>query len=134
MQYNATQTLDIWYTKKKQEHYKPVTNLIYWPVIGSSKNWNIIQLSQKSTPYDAFDEIHHVVLDVISDNMASLVKSGKYSAVNRTDTAKNGFTVIMFKSEAYKLEDNTAIYGQNITAGELFFKEKYLCFIQESTF
>ena len=28
----------------KQERYKPVTKCTYWPVLGSFKNWNIIQL------------------------------------------------------------------------------------------
>ena len=62
----------------KQERYKPVNKCTYWPVVVSFNNWNIIQLSQKSTPYDAFDEIHQVVLGGISDNVASLVESGKY--------------------------------------------------------
>ena len=62
----------------------------------------MIQLSQKSTPYDAFDEIQQVVLDGISENMASLVESGKYGTINTTDKAKNAFFVIMFTSEAYK--------------------------------
>ena len=57
----------------KQERYKPVTNCTYWLVLVSFNNWNIIQLLQKSTPYDAFDEIHQVVLDGISYNMALLV-------------------------------------------------------------
>ena len=70
----------------KQERYKPVTKCTYWPVLGSFNNWNIIQLSQKSTPSDTFDEIHQVVLDGISDNMASLVESGKYGFRNTTDT------------------------------------------------
>ena len=42
----------------KQEHYKPVINCTYWLVLGTFNNWNIIQFSQKSTPNDAFDEIH----------------------------------------------------------------------------
>ena len=46
---------------------------MYWPLLGPFKNWNIIQLSQKLTTYDAFDEIHQVVLDGISDDMASFV-------------------------------------------------------------
>ena len=54
----------------KQERYKPITKCTYWPVLGSSNNWNIIELSQKSTSSDTFDEIHQVVLDGISDNMA----------------------------------------------------------------
>ena len=74
-------------------------------------------ISHKSTPSDTFDEIHQVVLEVISDNMASLVKSGKYGYINTTNTKTNGFYVIMFTSEAYKLQENTIIDGQNMTAG-----------------
>ena len=71
---------------EKQEHYKPVTKCTYWTVLGAFNNCNIIELLSKSTSYDKFDEIHQVVLDGISDNMASLVESGKYGAINTTDT------------------------------------------------
>ena len=74
-------------------------------------------MSHKSTPSDTFDEIHQVVLDIISDNMASLAESGKYVAINKTDTTTNVFYVIMFPSEAYILQDNTTIDGHIITAG-----------------
>ena len=73
---NARQTLDIWYLSDKQERYKPVTKCTYWPVLGAFNNWKIIQLSSNSTSSEIFDEIHQVVLDGISDNMASLVESG----------------------------------------------------------
>ena len=76
----------------------------------------------KSTPYDAFDEIYQVVLDGISDNMDSLVQYGKYCAINKTDTTTNQFYVIMFTSEAYKLQDNTTIDGKITTSGELVVK------------
>ena len=66
----------------KQERYKPVTNCAYWLVLGSYKNWNIIELTPKSTPFEAFDEIHKVVLGVISENMALLFQSGMYGAIN----------------------------------------------------
>ena len=56
----------------KQERYKPVTVCTYWLLLGSFNNCNIIQLSQNSTPSDTFDEIHKIVLDVVSDNMVSL--------------------------------------------------------------
>ena len=91
----------------EQERYKPVTKCTYWPVLGPFNNSNKIQLSQKSTPYDAFDEIHQVVIDGISDNMASLVASGNYGAINTTDTSTNVFYFIMFTPEAYTLQDNT---------------------------
>ena len=95
----------------KQERYKPVTKCTYWPVLGAFKNWNIIQLSSKSTSSDTFDEIHQVVLDGISDNMASLVESGKYGAINTTDTSTDSFYVIIFTLGAYTLQENTKIDG-----------------------
>ena len=58
----------------KQERFKPVTKCTYSPVLGPFNNWNIIQFSHKSTPYDAFDEISQVFLDGISDNMTLLVE------------------------------------------------------------
>ena len=58
----------------EQESYKPVTKCTYWPVLGSFNNWKIFQFSKKSTPSDTFVEIHHVVLDGTSDNMALLVE------------------------------------------------------------
>ena len=71
---------------EKQERYKPVTKCTYWPVLGAFNNWNIMEFSSKSTSSDTFDEIHQVVLGGISDNMASLVESGKYGAINTTKT------------------------------------------------
>ena len=77
---------------------------INWPVMVPYNNCNIINLTPKSTPFKAFDEIHKVVLDVISENMASLFHSVMYSAINMDENTPNGFYVIMFISEAYKLQ------------------------------
>ena len=74
-------------------------------------------MSQKSTPSDTFDEIHQVVLDGMSFHMASLVESVKYESINTTDTTTHRFYVIMFKSEAYPLQENTTIDEEIITAG-----------------
>ena len=110
----------------KQARYQPVTNCTYWPVLGSYNNWNIINLTTKSIPFEAFDEIHKVVLDGISENMASSVQSGMYGAINTYETTKNGFYAIQFISEAYTLQNNTTIDGQVISAGELFVRTQYL--------
>ena len=67
----------------KQERYKPVTKCTYWKVLGTFNNWYIIPLSSKSTLSDTFDEINQVVLDGISDNMASLVESETYGAIKK---------------------------------------------------
>ena len=65
--------------------------------------------------------------------MASLFESGKYRAINTTDTTANGFYVIVLISEAYTLQENTTVDGQIITAGELAVKEKYICSMQVDT-
>ena len=57
--------------------------------MGSYNNWNIIEPTQKSTPFEAFDEIHKVFIDEISENMASLVQPGMYGAINTDDTTTN---------------------------------------------
>ena len=62
--------------------------------------------------------------------MASLVKPGKYGAINKTYTSTNGSYGIMFTSGAYTIQENTTIYVHIITAGELVVKEKYLCSMQ----
>ena len=89
---------------EKQKRYQQVTKCTYWPVLGAFNNWNIIELSSKSTSTKTFDEIHQVVLDGISNNMASLVEYGKYGAINTTDTSTNGFYVMLFTSGAYTLQ------------------------------
>ena len=93
----------------------------------------MIQWSQKSTAYDEFDEINQVVIYGINDNMASLVESEKYGAINKTETKTKLCYVIMFASEAYTLQYNTTIYGQMITAGELVVKPQYICYMQVDT-
>ena len=118
---------------EKQERYKPVTKCTYWPVLGAFNTWHIIELSSKSTSSETFDEIHQVVLDGISDNKASLVKSGKYGVINTTDISTNGFYVIMFTSGAYTIQENTTIDGQILIAGELVGNAKYLCSMQVDT-
>ena len=81
---------------KKQSRYQTITNCTYCPVLGSYNNCNIIELTPKSTPFEAFDEIHKVVLDGISENTASLVKSGMYVAIKTDYTTTNGLYVIQF--------------------------------------
>ena len=90
-------------------------------------------MSSKSTSSDTFDEIHQVVLDRISDNMVSLVESGKYGAINTIDTLTNGFYVIMFTSGTYTLQENTTMDGKFITDGELVVKTQYICSMQIDT-
>ena len=72
----------------KQACYQPVIKFTYWPVLGSYKNCDIVELTPKSIPFEEFDEMHKVVLDGISYKMASLGKSVMFGAINKVDTIK----------------------------------------------
>ena len=65
--------------------------------------------------------------------MTSLAQSGMYGTINTDDLTTKGFYVIQFISEAYILKNNTQIYGQVISDGELVVKEQYLCSMQENS-
>ena len=101
----------------KQARYQPVINCTYSPVLGPYNNWNIIHLTPKSITSEAFDKIHQVVLDGISENMASLFQSGMYDAINTDETTKKGFYVIKLLSYVYKLQNNATIEGHVISVG-----------------
>ena len=62
--------------------------------------------------------------------MASLVISGMYGAINIADNTTNVLYVIQFISATYTQQNNTAIDGQIISAGELVVKAQYICSMQ----
>ena len=50
----------------------------------------------------------------LKKKIASLVQSGMYGPINTFDTTTNGFYVTQFLIDAYTLQNNGAIYRQNI--------------------
>ena len=74
-----------------------------------------------------------MVLDGICENITSLVQLGMYGAINTYDTTADGLYVIKFLSDAYTLQNNTTIDGQDISTGKLVVKAQYLCSIQNNT-
>ena len=61
-----------------------------------------------------------MVIDRISESMASLVKPDMYGAIDTADNTSNVLYVIQLISEAHPLQNNTTIDGQVISASELF--------------
>ena len=51
-------------------------------MLGSFNNWNILKLSHKETYSKEIDKIHQAVLDGIIENMAALVQTDEYGAIN----------------------------------------------------
>ena len=63
-----------------------------------------------------------VVLDGISDNMASIAQLGRYSAINVSDTTTMGYYVIKQLSEPYTLKEYQTTDGKGSKSGKLLFK------------
>ena len=79
-------------------------------------------MSHKATTHEAFEDVNQIVFDGISDNVALLVQSGKYGAINTTDTTTMGFYVL----EAQTLQDETTCEGKISLADEVVVKAHYL--------
>ena len=67
-----------------------------------------------------------MVLDGISENMASVVKSGIYGANNIDGTTKRWILCYSIYPRVIHDKNNTTIDGQVISDGKLVVKEKYL--------
>ena len=94
---------------------------------------DIITLSHKATTSEAFEGIHQVVLDFISENISSLVQSGNYGAINTTYTSIMGCYLIKFVSEEHILQYDTTCDGQISSAGEIVIDSQYLICMKENT-
>ena len=55
-----------------------------------------------------------MVLDRISENIASLVQQGMYDNINTDDNTLNGLYDIQFLSNVYTIQNSTTIDGQVI--------------------
>ena len=70
--------------------------------------------------------MHQVLIDGISNNMASLVQPGKYGTISTADTTTNRYPVIQFFLEAQTLQNNKTIDRKIISTVQLVLKSKYL--------
>ena len=91
-------------------------------MLGSLNNWNIINLTNKNTLSEDFDEVNQLVLDGISNNMSSLVHTGKYGAINTADTKTLGRDVVKYLYQSYTLKEDKITYGQVGKEGDLVVK------------
>ena len=95
----------------KQPRYQPVEDFTCWLALGSINNWNIIHFTNKTTSSEDFDVAHEVVLDGISENMASLAQLGKYGAINAADSTTTGYYVIKYLYEPYTFNNTKPQMG-----------------------
>ena len=70
--------------------------------------------------------MHQVLIDGISNNMASFVQPGRYGTISTADTTTNRYSVIQFILEAQTLQNNKTIDRKIISTVQLVLKSQYL--------
>ena len=88
----------------KQARCQPVLDCIYRLVFSTFNNRNTIQLTNKTTSSDNFDDICKVFLDVISDNAESLVLYRNNCDINTYNTTKMRYYIVKYMSDAFTLQ------------------------------
>ena len=91
-------------------------------MLGYFNKWIIITFSNKTTKGEEFEEFHQVIIDGISDNMASLVQPNQYRAMNTTYSTKLGYYVAKHVSKDYTLKEDTTRDRKIIAADEISVK------------
>ena len=74
----------------QKPRYQPVKYFTYWPFRVYFDKWNIIQFSHKATYIENIEKNHQFVLNCISNNMAALVQTGQYGAINISNKTTMG--------------------------------------------
>ena len=117
----------------KQPRCQPIEDWTYWPVLGSINNCNTIHLTNKTKSSQYFGVVHKVVVDGISENMASLLQLLKYSAIDAADPTTIGYYVMKYLSEPYTLQLDQTKYGKVSKEGEIVVKSEYLSIMKAKT-
>ena len=80
-------------------------------MVGAFNNWNTIQLTNKNSFPNDFDDIHNVFLDGIRENMVSLVQEVKYGDINASYLTIIGYLIAQCVSDDFALQQDTTLYG-----------------------
>ena len=102
-------------------------------MLGSLNKCKIIKWTNKGTLSEDIDNIHNIILDIISENMDSLVYTGIYGAINITDIETMEYYVIRYVSDTFTLQEYTTIDCQVNKYIELSVREKHLSEIRYKT-
>ena len=109
-----------------QLRYQTVVYFTNWNVLVGYNNWNIINFTNKTTYVEEFDNVPRVVFGNISDNMASIVNTGNYVAINTLYSTKMGCYVSKFLYETVTLQEDNTPNGNILKADYIAVKASHL--------
>ena len=107
----------------KQPRYQPVVYFIYWHMLGSFNNWNIIHFNNKR-------HVVRTLIGCIRLCLMALVPICNYyyiqvnSDINSVYPTKLGYYVVKYVFEYLTLQDDTTTYGQVSKVGEIVVKSE----------
>ena len=93
----------------------------------------IILFTNKTTSREDSDAVHKLLPVIISENIAYLLKLGKYGAINARYPTTMGCCVIKYLSEPYTLQEDQAIYGKVSKESELVAKVEYFSILNKKS-
>ena len=64
----------------------------------------MVTFDNSSTCEDFFDDIHKLILDLISSHICSIVAHGGFGAVSTDDNKEYGCYILQFTSDPYTLQ------------------------------
>ena len=88
-------------------------------MLGTFNNWIIINFTNKTTSKEDIYGIHEVVVHVISDNTVSLLQTGKYGSISKTDPITTGYYFVNFLLYTFILQEDINTNGEVFKAGEI---------------
>ena len=88
----------------QQQQYQTVVECKLWPVLGSFDDCKIVNVDNKTTSSEDFDDVHKVVIYGISTNMESLVQTDKYCATSAEDPTIIGYLFIKYILDNFTLQ------------------------------
>ena len=73
-----------------------------------------------------FDDLHRIFLDIIINNLVSLIQTGKYGAINKNYIKTTGYCVFDHLFDTLTLQEDSNTNVQVFKAGEIAVKYQYL--------
>ena len=112
--------------KYNQDQYKGDNqNWVYWPILGSYKNWQIIYCIESRKQHKSSDTYinFHIKYHAISNialNIRKYISDNYYGAIPTIDNnAENEYYIVKWTSDSYTLQSSHKIVRYVIKSGEL---------------
>lgn len=112
---------------QEQPRYKASTDCQMYKIFEGLNDWKLIRLvDTKDSDIDLNDEVHELVLEGITERLATRVEAGGYGAVSTDDPEADGYYVLQWDSEPREVEEDVVIDEKEFHKGDKVVDGTYL--------